>query len=127
MKLGATFINFVEIGEYAIGIIDLGGWTPLGKGELFACWIAVSYLFRELLFAQFVKNIELLSEHDVLEESVAGQLHPHDDHSIWNHHSHSSKEDLQVLRKFLATSVSGILKHVSYPYSAETGHIHHPF
>ena len=34
MEIGGKFINFVEMGEYAICIMGLGGWTPL---YLFVC------------------------------------------------------------------------------------------
>ena len=71
--------------------------------------INVPYLFRKLLFTEFVKSEEFLGEHDVLLETTTGKFDTNDDSSVWHHHSHWSELNLQVLWQLLTTGISRIL------------------
>ena len=67
------------------------------------------YLFAELLLTQLVERVELLGEHHVLQEAAAGQFDADDDGAIRHHHGHRTEVDLQILRQFLTSGVTGVL------------------
>ena len=66
-------------------------------------------LLAELFLTQLVEGEELLGQHDVLQETTAGQLDTDDDGTVWNHHGHCAEVDLQVLWQLLAASVARVL------------------
>ena len=66
-------------------------------------------LFGKLLLTEFVEDEELSRENDVLLETARRKLDALDDLTIGNHHRNRPELHLQVLGKFLASGVSGIL------------------
>jgi len=72
---------------------------------------------RKLHLTKFVQNIELNRERLVVGVSHGGQLNLHDNLSIGQHHSYTSKEYLKVLREFLTSSVTRV-------HGDEIGNIH---
>ena len=66
-------------------------------------------LFGQLFLAEFVEDVELSGEDDVVDEADARQLDANDDGAVGHHHSYRSEVDLQVLRELLSTGVTGIL------------------
>ena len=74
------------------------------------CHIIYMYLFGELFLAQFVEGVELSGQNDVVDEPDGSEFDADDDLAVRNHHGDRPEVDLEVLRKFLSSSVSGILK-----------------
>ena len=70
----------------------------------------MSCLLGELFLTQLVECVELLCQDDVLLESTAGQLDPHDDLTVRHHHGHGPELDLQILRQLLASGITGVLQ-----------------
>jgi len=62
----------------------------------------------KLLLAKFVKGVELLGEWSVFLISDRGELDRHDDLSVWNHHAHTSEEDLKVFWQLLSSSITWV-------------------
>ena len=66
-------------------------------------------LFGELLLTQLVESEEFLGEHNVLEETAAGELHTDDDSTVRDHHGYCAEVDLQILWQFLSAGVARVL------------------
>ena len=73
-----------------------------------------TYLFGELFLAQFVEGVELSGQNDVVDKSDGRQFDADDDLTVRNHHGDRPEVDLEVLRKFLSSCVSGILEAKHY-------------
>ena len=66
-------------------------------------------LLGELFFAEFVEDVELAGENDVVDEATASQLHADDDLPVRNHHSNGPEVDFEILWKLLSTGISRVL------------------
>lgn len=69
-----------------------------------------SDLFGELLLTQLVEGVELPAEDLVVSETCTGQLDPHDDGSVRNHHGYRAELNLQVLWQLLAARITRVLE-----------------
>jgi hypothetical protein len=65
-------------------------------------------LFRKLLLAKFIEDVELLGERLAILITDGSKLDLDDDLSVWGHHGNTSEKNLQVLWKLLSTSITWV-------------------
>lgn len=71
-----------------------------------------AYLFRQLLLAEFVEEVEFDGKLYAPNKTASYQLHTNDDLTVWHHHGHGSEVDLQIFWQLLTSSITRILQKI---------------